>query len=137
MPHILLKKYPQFSKAGALYLDLWPVSYPLLVVYQPDMMAQFCQNPSQLKHPLLRTEFHSFTKGKDLVTSEGQQWKKWRSTFNPGFSNQNILSLVPAFLEEMVPFKKYLSGLADSGETVPFQEQAMKATCDVIGRAVL
>lgn len=137
MPHILIKEHPHLSKTGVLYLDLWPVSFPLLVVYQPDMMAQFCQNPSQPKPELLRTEFHPFTRGKDLVTTEGPQWKKWRKIFNPGFSDQNISSLVPAFLEEMGTFKKFLSDVADSGETIQLQPQAMRVTCDIIGRAVL
>ncbi|KAL7908098.1 cytochrome P450 [Trichoderma velutinum] len=136
-PLVLARDHPELAKDGVLYVDLWPISYQMLAVFHPDMMAQFCQENSQLKHEQVRWEFYPLTKNKDLVTTDGAQWKRWRSVFNPGFSTQNIMSLVPGFVEEVLVFKRYLEGIAMTGEAVALETQGMKATCDIIGRAVI
>jgi hypothetical protein len=35
-------------------------------------------------------------------------WRKWRSTFNPGFSPRNVVAMVPELLEEMLRFSNNL-----------------------------
>lgn len=91
-PYLIAVDYPEYAQHGAVYLDLWPISRQMLTVFHPDMMAQFCQEPSLPKHGLLHDEFGPYTQGDDLVGQEGQVWKTWRSIFNPGFSNRNVLS---------------------------------------------
>lgn len=137
LPLAILREYPDYYKFGVLYLDIWPISWPLLVVAHPDMMAQFCQDPSLPKHDLMEYEFKTFSNCDDLVCSGGQQWKTWRSIFNPGFSSKNVQSLVPDMLEEILVFRKWLQEKAATGETVPMTLQAQLVTVDVIGRAVL
>ncbi|KAK3323730.1 cytochrome P450 [Cercophora scortea] len=136
-PLFVIKAYPELAAAGAMYMDMWPVSPPMLTVFDPDMMAQFCQEPSLPKAELMHTEFGPFTQLKDLVNLEGPDWKRWRGVFNPGFSAKNLLSLVPTFLEEIEVFVGHLQALAKSGEVVKFEEPAMDLTIDVIGRAAL
>jgi cytochrome P450 len=101
------------------------------------MMAQFCQETSLPKHDLMHEEFQPFTQCNDLVNQEGKEWRTWRSIFNPAFSAKNLLSLVPAMLEEIQVFQDWLKGIAKSGEVVRLEDQAMKVTVDVIGRLVL
>ncbi|KAL2754843.1 hypothetical protein ACRALDRAFT_1082494 [Sodiomyces alcalophilus JCM 7366] len=136
-PYALLRAFPHLASVGAVYIDLWPVTYPMLAVFDPTMMAQFCQDPSRPKHPLVKDEFRPFSRNRDLVTTEGQAWRTWRAAFNPGFSAQNIMALIPALLEESLVFKAHLDHVATTGETFRLEDQLMKATCDIIGRAVL
>lgn len=137
VPLFALRNHPELCKDGLVYLDLWPISPPLLGVFHPEMMAQFCQDPSMQKHPHLYAEFKPFTQNNDLVNQEGEAWKTWRSIFNPGFSAKNLLSLVPAIVEEVDIFRQWIGDVAASGQTVKLEDQAMKTTVDVIGRAVL
>ena len=137
VPWLLMREHPEISKSGVIYMDLWPVSQQMLSVIHPDLMAQFCQDPSMLKADLLHSEFMPFTQCNDLVNLEGQEWKTWRSIFNPGFSARNILTLVPAMLEEIHVFRAWLETCASTGETVALEKQTMRLTVDVIGRAVL
>jgi cytochrome P450 len=118
-------------------MDVWPIAPPMIAVFHPDMMAQYTQVVSLPKAPLMRREFYPFTQCNDLVNQEGKEWRTWRSIFNPGFSMNNIIALVPEFLEEIQVFKDWLGSVAKSGEIVPLDDQAMKAAVDVIGRAVL
>ncbi|KAB5566920.1 cytochrome P450 [Coniochaeta sp. 2T2.1] len=135
VPHLLAQAFPELAKAGLFYVDTWPFTDPMIAVFHPDMMAQFCQEDSRPKHGHVVREFFPFTEGKDLVTSEGMQWKQWRAVFNPGFSTQNIMSLVPSFVEEILLFSKHLGKIAETGETVQMEPQATKAVFDVICRA--
>ncbi|KAK8097727.1 cytochrome P450 [Apiospora kogelbergensis] len=123
--------------AGALYMDVWPMSPPLLAVFRPDMMAQFTQDQSQPKHDNMKQEMKPFTGAADLATLEGQEWKTARSIFNPGFSLKNLLSLVPAFVEEVLVFRERLGKVADNGETVKMETYTTDLTVDIICRAVL
>ncbi|KAK3940256.1 cytochrome P450 [Diplogelasinospora grovesii] len=137
VPHLLAKEYPEMAKHGLFYMDMWPITAPMLSVYHPDMMTQFCQDTSLPKAELLHYEFQPFTQCRDLLNLEGAEWKKWRSIFNPGFSARNIISLMPAFLEEIHVFTDHLKEAARTGEIIKMEDPAMKLTIDVIGRAVL
>jgi cytochrome P450 len=137
MPTLLLKHHPEVCKYDACYLDLWPVVPPSIFVFNPEMMRQFCQEPSLPKHDLIQWQFGSWTQGNDLALQHGEAWKKWRSTLNPGFSAKNITSLVPAMLEEVLDFRQRLEDLAATGKTFILEDVATKLTVDVIGRVAL
>lgn len=114
------------------------MSYPMLAVFNPDMMAQFTQDQSLPKFwAQAGAEFKHFTHGRDLVHLEGQEWKTARAMFNPGFSSRNLLTLVPAFIEETQVFKDRLRKVADRGEVVKLEDFTTYLTVDIIGRAVL
>ncbi|KAF5560789.1 sterigmatocystin biosynthesis protein [Fusarium phyllophilum] len=137
MPDFLARDYPEIAELGMCYIDLWPISWPMLVTFHPDIAAQFTQETPRPKHEIIRGQFRPLTGLKDLVLSEGAFWEKWRATFNPGFSTQNITALVPEFIEEASIWKKYLQEVAEDGRVVPLENCVMKATCDIIGRSVL
>jgi cytochrome P450 len=137
LPLLLWQEYPEICKGNAVYVDVWPVSEPMFACFNPDMMSQFCQDPSMPKHHHLHNEFLPFTQCNDLVNQDGAEWKKWRAIFNPGFSAKNIMSMIPTMVEEVRVFVGWLEGAAGSGKTVVLEPQAMKLTIDIIGRAVL
>jgi cytochrome P450 len=136
-PLLLARAHPELFKSGAAIMDMWPVTRPMLVVFNPDMMAQFTQETSLLKADLTSEEFLPFTGCKDILCLEGEEWKRWRKIFNPGFSVQNITTLIPAMVEEIAVFRDWLIATAKSGQTVSLDPQTLKLTVDVIGRAVL
>lgn len=137
VPLLLARQYPDMFKDGVIYLDNWPFAPPMCAVFHPDMMAQFTQDESRPKHPMMHREFHPFTGLQDLVTMEGQTWKMWRSIFNPGFSSRNLLSFVPEIIEEINVFKEWLRETAKRGDAPRFEEPTMKLAIDVIGRVAL
>jgi sterigmatocystin biosynthesis cytochrome P450 monooxygenase len=71
------------------------------------------------------------------VCSNGHQWKIWRAIFSPGFSTKNVMALAPSMLEELLVFRSLLKDAATTGKVVKVDTMAMKATVDVIGRAVV
>lgn len=137
VPYMVSLEYPEISKHGYFYLDMWPVAYQMLVISHPAMMVQFCQDSSFAKHRQMPSEFEPLSHGVDLVTSNGQQWKTWRSIFSPGFSPKNVQTYIPSMLEEYRVFRSKLHSFATSGETIKMDRLAMSLTVDIIGHAVL
>jgi cytochrome P450 len=137
VPLLLAREHPDLFSSGLAYLDMWPVAPPMLAVFHPDIMAQFTQETSLLKHDLMHREFQPFTQCNDLVNQEGVAWKTWRSIFNPGFSAKNLLSFVPEMVEEILIFRDWLKSVAKSGKVMKLEDQAKKVTVDIISRAVL
>jgi cytochrome P450 len=118
-------------------VDVWPISHPLLAVFEPTLISQFTQDQSQEKHPQMRTVFRPFTSATDLVTTEGQEWKTGRAIFNPGFSSRNLLSLIPSFVEDALVFRNILGKFSTTEEVITLVDFTTNLTVDIIGRAVL
>lgn len=135
--YAMTKTYPEICENGLVYFDSWPLGEGTLAVFDPDIMAQFTQDRSYLKSPMVRTELEPLTDLHDLATMEGQEWKTWRSVFNPGFSSKNLTALLPAFLEEIQVLKERLVRVAASGKVIKMEETVQRATVDVICRAAL
>lgn len=125
-----------------VYLDIWPVSEPLAMVTDPAAASQFTIAKSEPKMEVVRTLFAPLTSGLDILTTEGHLWKRWRSRFNPGFSQRNLAAFVPEIIEEVSIFVERLKkGAAPRddgwGPVFQLQERAIDLTFDVIGRAAL
>ncbi|KAH6638539.1 vera protein [Truncatella angustata] len=123
------------------YLDLWPVSNPVLFSLHPKISAQFTQTTSLPKDVMERDFLKPLTGNKDMVSADGEQWKRWRSVFNPGFSPRGIMALVPAIMEDMVTFLKVLDSYAGDegqcGQVVQLEQLTTNLTFDIIAKAVL
>lgn len=138
LPLLIQKEYPDIcASRGIVYVDTWPLASPMLAVYDPSIINQFTTEDSRPKHELVLDGFHILTQGLDIFTAEGSKWKVWRKVFNPGFAPQNIMSFVPAILEEVQVFRAWLDQVAKEGGIVEMQEPAEKLTIDVISRVVL
>ncbi|KAI0011012.1 cytochrome P450 [Xylariaceae sp. FL0662B] len=134
----LKKEYPELGSQGVIYLDVWPMGYPIMVVCHPGMQSQFTQEHSLPKfRPQSQVEFKDFSGGEDILNLEGQEWRMARSMFNPGFAAKNLLSLIPEFVEESRIFRERLRKAATSGEVVKLEDYTVDLTTDIIGRAVL
>ncbi|KAI0018479.1 cytochrome P450 [Xylariomycetidae sp. FL0641] len=138
MMHFLQKEYPDICDHGLIYMDVWPIGYPMLAVFQPEMCHQFTAETSLPKFWAQgHKQFKHFTKGQDLLHLEGQEWKQTRALFNPGFSAKNLLSLVPQFVEEALVFREKLRTAAVSRDVVKLEDYTTDLTMDVVGRAIL
>ena len=115
------------------------MSFPLAVVVDPDMMAQVTSPAANLLKYWGNVwhAFKPFTNDEDLVHLEGQKWKEARAMFNPGFSQKNLMSLLPQFLEEALVFREKLRSFANTGQVVELEPLVASLTVDVMSRAVL
>ncbi|KAH7040334.1 cytochrome P450 [Microdochium trichocladiopsis] len=123
------------------YLDVWPLADPICLTLDPAIPPQYTQTKSLPKAEMVRYFMRPLCDDRDLVTLEGNEWKLWRSRFNPGFSARNIMALVPTILEEVDVFVRQLEQLSGPGgswgNVFQLEKKAMNLTFDVIGRAAL
>ncbi|KXJ96814.1 cytochrome P450 4d8 [Microdochium bolleyi] len=136
------KSFPGLANPPSItYVDLWPLGDPICICLDPAVSPQFTQTKSIPKGTLVKYLLGPLTDERDLVCLEGDEWKLWRSRFNPGFSARNITALVPTILEETDVFVHQLEQLAGPdgswGEVFQLEKKAMNLTFDVIGRAAL
>lgn len=127
--------YPHLD--SAFYLDTWPFAPLILVVLSPDMMYQLTQANQIPKDKGLRHFLKPLTGEEDLVTLEGAAWKRWRAIFNPGFSANHIMTLIPGMIEEVKIFKNIMEKHAMSREIFYLEEASLSLTIDIIGRVIM
>lgn len=119
------------------YLDTWPFGPVMMVVSSPSTLYQMTQEHSLPKYHALRRFLRPLTDGLDIVTMEGQTWKHWRSVYNPGFSNNHLMTLVPDIVKETATFCQVLQEHANAQDIFPMKGHADNLAMDVIGRVVL
>lgn len=128
-------------KHGLFFIDSYPImSEPLMVILAPEVSAQVLQNQGEQfpKHPVLNESFGRAIGPKGMVGQEGEQWKELRTMFNPGFSQANLLSMVPMMVEETTIFVSRLSKLAAGDGFIENTDSlAAAVTVDIIGQALL
>lgn len=137
MPWALMQEYPEMCEPGLIYLDVWPISKPMLIAVDAEIAKQFCQEPSAPKHPLIREQMSLYSQQLDILSLEGEEWKIWRSIFNPCFSVKNILALLPAMIEEINLLKERLRKAAKSEEVIKLDNTTMITGFNVVIHALL
>lgn len=127
-----------FPELGPIfYVDTWPFGPPILAVASLDGARQITQVHSLPKFHALRDFMRPATGGNDLVTMEGEEWKKWRSIFNPGFSSGHVLALIPEMLKDMSIFCEILRELAEKQDIFLMDPLTARLSLDIIGRVTL
>ncbi|KAI1771420.1 cytochrome P450 4V3 [Hypoxylon cercidicola] len=134
------KYFPGLDKMPpVIYLDLWPMSDSLVAVYDGVAASQFTTVNSLPKNPVAAEYMHPLTGNFDLVSSEGELWKKWRSRFSPGFSPRNLTAMLPELIEEAQVFVNGIKNLAgkngEFGPVFQLEEKTTNLTFDIIVRA--
>ncbi|KAI4754165.1 cytochrome P450 [Aureobasidium sp. EXF-3400] len=77
------------------------------------------------------------TGGGDMLTSDGPQWKIWRSAFNPGFSVAHLMTMMPTIVDNVATFAQILQKHAVNNELFRMEHHATRLTIDIIGKVVL
>ena len=135
LPGLIRRAVPDIGPV--FYLDMWPFALPILVVSSPSAAYQITQEHSLPKSGELRRWIRPLAGNKDLVSLEGQPWKKWRNINNPGFSASHLMSLTPQILREVLTFCEILRERAQAGVAMPLEEATVNLTMDTIGRVIL
>lgn len=119
------------------YVDTWPFFPPMLVVSSPSTLYQIMQEHPLPQHQGLRNFLRPLTGGLDLLSMNGPTWKKWRSIYNPGFSTNHLIALVPDIVRETLVFCDILQEHAERKIIFRMKPCTDNLAIDVIGKVVL
>lgn len=72
-----------------------------------------------------------------MLITEGAEWKRARSAFNPGLTISHLMTLVPGIVDDSMIFKQVLLNAADSGQILQIEVAARYLAIDIMGRAIL
>ena len=119
------------------YLDPWPFGPGFMCTFDPGMMNDFTVKQSMRKHPEVDKFMQNFGGAHNLVSSEGAEWKKWRSVFNPGFSGAHLMTMVPMIVDEVSIFSSIMQAYAEKNELFRMEQATTRLTVDIIGKVIL
>ena len=134
---ILQQAHPELAKHGLLYMDVWPMGWEMVAVWDPDMLAQFIQDNSLPKFWGQGHKFKPLTNTEDVIHLEGKEWKAARAMFNPGFSSRNIMAMIPMLVEEVEIFRSLLRKAAERGQRILLEDMTVRLTADIISRITM
>ena len=135
MPDILRKTYP--TMGPIFFLDAWPFITLTLVVASPATLAQITTEHVLPKFPAIKDFLYPLANGKDIVGMDGAEWRYWRSVFNPGFSANHLMNMVPDIVRGTMVFCEALRSHAAKKDIFRMKSLTDNLAMDVIGRVVL
>ncbi|KAL6717352.1 hypothetical protein ACLMJK_005267 [Lecanora helva] len=135
LPRQISKRYPDLGPI--FYIDTWPFGPPILAVTSAEGANQITIAHSLPKFAMLREYMKPMTGGMDLTTLEGQEWKYWRNIFNPGFSYQHLMTMVPQMIKDILIFCEILEHKAASDTVFAMDPLTINLNLDIIGRLAL
>lgn len=117
-------------------IDIWPVYPALFTLFGPESISQIC-NKYNLPKPAVASRFmQPVTGGPNLISMNGDEWKYWRSLFNPGFSTSTMLNDVPYIVDSVLVFREKLIQRVGQGVFL-LDELATKLTQEIILKVTL
>lgn len=129
-------RHPHLDRA--FYLDMWPFTGPVLVILSPSLLRQATQGDNALpKVTFLKTYMKPLSGGHDLVSMEGEEWRRWRDVFRPAFTRAT--DLVPGIVDNIQIFRDQLAKRAEiDGEGGVFQlhHLALNLAMDMSGKVI-
>lgn len=126
----------EFADTELFLIDFWPMYPPLFTLFGPEATSQVC-NKYNLPKPLVAaTSMRPVTGGPDIVSMNGDEWKYWRSLFNPGFSTGAMLNHVPHIVDSVLVFRKKVIEKVGKGMFF-LDELTTKLTQEVILKVTL
>ncbi|SLM34293.1 cytochrome p450 [Lasallia pustulata] len=135
LPGQVMRAMPELGPI--FYFDAWPMADPMLFVASAAGAYQITQEYSLPKFRVMRDFIDPLAGEYNLVTMEGDMWKRWRSIFNPGFSSSHLMTLIPDILEDTLTFCGILRQHVQKDDMFSLEELTISLTVDVIGRVTL
>ncbi|KAI0005604.1 cytochrome P450 [Xylariaceae sp. FL0662B] len=128
------------NRAPAYYLDVFPVSVPILVVTDHYLANQVTSHPwtGAEKPPSLVKWFAPVTGngGINLFTQSGQEWKHDHNLFLPFFNNSNLDATIPVVVEQMLIFRDALRQRVQDGKLFRLEPLTLSLMNDIIGQVM-
>lgn len=129
-----------FTKEGAFYIDVWPITGLFLIIVTPKAAIQTIQTnvSTSMSRPILMPRFFKpIAGGPNLFDLPENEWRPWRAIFAKGFNAEHTLSLVPGMVKETLVFRETLRNLAQKGDMFLLDFKTLRFTMDLIGKTIL
>ncbi|KAI1385039.1 cytochrome P450 [Hypoxylon trugodes] len=114
---IFADMYRALGQPPVMLLDNWPIVPPMVIVASHQVAEQ-------LSKPSQRFNIN-------------ERWKAVRKRFNPGFSPQHLLTLLPVILDKAAPYMEHIDEFVRTGHTFPLDQFMTNLTFNIIGAVAM
>ncbi|KAI1394798.1 cytochrome P450 [Hypoxylon fuscum] len=125
-----------------MFADLRPFGPPMVIV-RSHHVAEQISKPSKLypyslpKMPQVYGHMVHVTGPTSILAAHGEDWKRLRKRFNPGFASQHLLTFLPCILEKSFIFLDRLDRFAHNGQPFSLVDLTGNLTFDIISGVVM
>jgi cytochrome P450 len=126
----------EYADTEVFLMDFWPIYPPLLMVYNPEAAVQLTTKLNLPKTDMHLKFMKPITGGPNLISMNDQEWKTWRSFFNPGFSSTAMMDNMPHIVDSVQIFCDKLQGKV-AGGLFCLDDLTTRLTMDIIIKLTL
>ena len=127
----------EFADHESFLLGLWPFQPPVIVTFNPESALLVTQKLHLPKPKISHEMFKAIAGGPNLISMNGNEWKRWRSLFAPGFSSSNVIDHVGYIVELVEIFCDKLRTGSVENTVFSLDDFATRLTFDVIMKITL
>ncbi|ROT42381.1 cytochrome P450 52A11 [Sodiomyces alkalinus F11] len=124
-----------------MVLDVRPFNRPILVIRDADIAEQVSKQTKAWPYSIPKNHRMGFLGpligSQSIILTTGHKWKETRKRFNPGFSHQHLMSLLPIIFDKTEPFLAHLHRYAQTGEAFTLEPLCTGMTFDIIGAVTM
>jgi cytochrome P450 len=136
-PQVYLTSIAQkYNLKGVFYIDLWPISTPMVVLIEPSIMTQVQVTNVLPMHPMSEDFMKPIVGPDNIASSNGAVWKLMHNNIAPAFSWSHIRNLSAVVIDECDTFRSRLDVLAETEKTFSMETVGSQLVFDVIARIV-
>ncbi|OJJ44441.1 hypothetical protein ASPZODRAFT_145000 [Penicilliopsis zonata CBS 506.65] len=139
--HVLANIAKDLGNPPLYMMDLRPASYCMAVVCSHEVAEQISKSSKPFPYSVTKSPtsrmLSQLLGPASIVIAEGEVWKTLRKRFNPGFSHQHLMTLLPCILDKTEQFLANLDRYAASGQDFRLEELCTNLTFDIIGAVTM
>ncbi|TAQ88237.1 hypothetical protein B7494_g3418 [Chlorociboria aeruginascens] len=125
-----------YNLGDVFYLDLWPLSWPQMMILDPGLATEVTQVRNLPKGAFIRNFLGPLLGTTAMVAVSGDEHKFYRGLFNHGFSTLNMLRHVPDMVEKTKIFVDILKDRSLQGAIFPMEEATSRLSFDIMGAVI-
>ncbi|RTE84935.1 hypothetical protein BHE90_000370 [Fusarium euwallaceae] len=138
---IFAEMYEKLGRPPLIFLDMRPISKPVALITSHDIAEQVTKSSnlfpwSTPKTPTMKDIIHLLGPS-SLNSAEGEEWRRLRKRFAPGFAPNQLITLLPCILDKTEPFINRLEDYVRSGEQFSLLFLTVNLTIDVISAVAM
>ncbi|GAB1309801.1 Sterigmatocystin biosynthesis P450 monooxygenase stcS [Madurella fahalii] len=125
-----------------MFVDTRPLGSPMVIVRSHEIAEQISKASKLFPYSLPKTprvygHMVHVTGPTSILAAHGEDWKRLRRRFNPGFAPQHLITFLPCILEKSFAFLGHLDSFAQTGQPFSLVLLTGNLTFDIISSVVM
>lgn len=134
--HLLTEIAVKYDLPDVYYLDLWPFSYSMVILRDPDLVDHALTTQGLQQHPCSAEFVEPYFGANVIAATNGPAWKQLHHSLSPAFSWSSIRNLTGVIFAECDHFRARLKELADSDTAFSLERLVERLVFDINGQVV-